>query len=180
MRYDRAMRCIGWIVLAGLAGCATAPEVATTPDVTRANGVLRLTRTEVETLLKTKAKSLKTASGKTVTREGSTYRVQWTEIAVPVIAGKERVGQIDRYDGTANLERRDLEDLLKLMEEARVRAKGVRVPDDLASPTLVRCDSKQCAVDLPLEATQMPNPPIATFLRRALSAQPLESATSAQ
>lgn len=167
-----------------VAGCASAPESATlerppVPDVTRANGVLRLTRAEVDAILKAKAKELRTPSGKAVTRDGGRYRVAWTEHAVPVVTGRERVGQIDRYEGQAELERRDLEGLWKLMEEARVRAKGVRVPADLSSPTLVRCDARQCAIDLPLEATEAGAPPLAAFLRKALAAQTAEAATSA-
>lgn len=162
----------------GILGCAAAPEVADTPaEVTRANGVLRLSRMELETIFKARGE-VKTKSGKTVTRKGTTYRIQWTENAVPVIAGKERVGQIDKYDGAADLERRDLESLMALMEEARVRAKGVRVPEDLTAPTLVRCDAHQCAIDLPVEAAQSPKPEVATLLRQALTAQPPTAATS--
>lgn len=161
-------------------GCATVPEEpsADVPAVTRANGLLRLTRVEVETMLKGRGRELATASGKSVTRERGRYRIRWTEHAVPVITGKERVGQIDRYEGTTELERSDLEGLRKLMEEARIRAKGVRVPDDLASPTLVRCDARQCAIDLPLEATTTASPEVATWLRQALASQPVEAATS--
>lgn len=162
-----------------LASCATTRDVAPdVPEVVRANAVLRLTRAEIDTILGSKAKTLATASGKTVAREGARYRLKWTEYAVPVVSGRERVGQIERYDGTTELEKSDFEGLRKLMEEARVRAKGVRVPADLASPTLVRCDARQCAIDLPIEATKTATPPVAALLRKALAAQPVEAATS--
>jgi hypothetical protein len=161
-----------------LTSCASVPEAPSVPGVTRANGVLRLTRAEVDAMLSARGAALRTPSGKRVARRGADCRLEWTEHAVPVVSGKERVGPIDRYDGTAELTRGDLEALRRLMEEARVRAKGVRVPLDPAAPTLVRCDARQCAIDLLVEATATSAPPVATYLRKRLEAQPVEAATS--